>query len=243
VAGSTDAVAKPPRGVSLYSRFLNRPAGRRIAVVAVRLGWSANVVSGVSAALSLAALVWLVLVPPDPVQGVAVALLLALGFAFDSADGQVARMSRTSSPAGEWLDHVIDAGRTVLLHAAVGVAWFRFLDQEDAWLLVPLGFQFVAVVMFSALTIVSLLKGPAVEGVSEAPSRTRAIALLPADFGIIAWSFVLWGFPETFRAFYTVLAALNAVILALMLVKWYGELRALRGQQGPGQAVTPGLPG
>lgn len=223
-------IAKPHRGVSLYSRYINRPAGRRIAGAAVRLGCSANLVSLISAALSVAAVVLVVSFSPSPVLGVAVAALLVLGFMFDSADGQVARMSGTSSPAGEWLDHVIDAGKMVLIHGGVAVAWFRHVDQSDTWLWLPLGYQFVAVVMFSALTIVSLLKAP-VSGVDPAPpSGPRAVALLPADFGVLAWGFVLWGLPEVFRAWYLLLAILNTVILVAMLIKWFGELSAMGDQ-------------
>jgi phosphatidylglycerophosphate synthase len=225
----TISVAKTPRGVSLYSRYLNRPAGRRIANLCLRVGLSANQVTAVSALLSLAGLVLLVAVPPSLPVGVGVAALLVVGFAFDSADGQVARMSGTSSPAGEWLDHVVDAAKFVLLHAAVAVAWYRHFDQPDAWLLVPLGYQAVAVVMFSALTIVTLLKVPVVAaGAIAAPSSLRAVGLLPADFGILALSFVLWGSPEVFAWVYLTLAALNALILIGLLAKWFGELSAMR---------------
>ncbi|MBC7632278.1 CDP-alcohol phosphatidyltransferase family protein [Aeromicrobium sp.] len=219
---------KSKKGVSLYSRFVNRPIGRVIAAGAYRAGLSPNGVSAVSALLTAAGLVLLVLATPSLVTGIGVALLLVLGFAFDSADGQVARLTGRSSPAGEWLDHVIDAGKMVLLHSAVLVALWRHVEVGDGWLLVPLAYQAVAVVMFSALTIVELLSRtlPTTEGPPPSPSTPRALALLPADYGVLALSFVLWGAPTAFFGVYTVLLALNALILAGFLIKWFRALDA-----------------
>ncbi|OAX67752.1 hypothetical protein A5N15_01010 [Rothia kristinae] len=47
------------------------------------------------------------------------ALLFALGYAMDSADGQVARVTGASSPGGEWLDHVVDSVRVPAIHLTV----------------------------------------------------------------------------------------------------------------------------
>jgi phosphatidylglycerophosphate synthase len=218
---------KPAKGASLYSRLINRPLGRVIARVASRAGLSANAVTVVSAVFTTVAIALLALLRPSVLSGILVAVLLALGFAFDSADGQVARMTGTTSSSGEWLDHVVDAGKVVALHSAVLVGWFRFDVENGFWLALPLGFQFVAVVTFSALTTVSLLKRLQ----TERPPATgatlpRALALLPADYGVLCWTFVLWGAPATFRAVYLVLFVLNAAILVAFLVKWFGELVA-----------------
>jgi len=216
---------KPAKGASLYSRLINRPAGRILATMARRIGLSANSVTVVSAVLSVSGIAVLVLFRPSALSGIVVAVLLALGFAFDSADGQVARMTGTTSSAGEWLDHVVDAGKVVALHSAVLVGWFRFDIETGAWLALPLGFQFVAVVTFSALTTVALLKRlqtsrPAATGAS----LPRALALLPADYGVLCWTFVLWGAPAVFRYVYLSLFLLNSVILVAFLIKWFSEL-------------------
>ena len=222
------ATMKPSKGVSLYSRWLNRPAGRVLARSAFRLGLSANAVTALSAGVTALGIAVLVVFEPSWPTGVTVAVLLALGFALDSADGQVARMSRTSSAAGEWLDHVVDAAKHVTLHAAVLVAWYRFLPDHHSWLLLPLLFQFVAVVTFSAQTTVALLKrlqrGPAAP-VGPA-STVRAVGLLPADYGVLCWSFVLWGAPTVFVGVYAAVMVLSATILLAFLVKWFQELSA-----------------
>ncbi len=220
---------KPSKGVSLYSRWVNRPAGRVLAVAAEQIGLSANAVTVVSAVLTAVAIAILVLVSPVWWSGLLVALLLALGFAFDSADGQLARMTGTSSAAGEWLDHVVDAAKLVSLHAAVLVGWYQYLPEHGSWLVLPLIYQFVAVVTFSGLTTAALLKRLQRTGAAAPagrPSTARAIALVPADYGVLCWCFVLWGVPELFVLVYTVVLVMNAVILVAFLVKWFDELTA-----------------
>ena len=78
------------------------------------------------------ALALLCLVEPGPVVAVGVTVLLLLGYALDSADGQVARLSGRSGPAGEWLDHVTDQARTVSLHMAVLIWLYRRLTGEGS---------------------------------------------------------------------------------------------------------------
>lgn len=217
-------------GVSLYSRWVNRPLGRPLAAVAVRLGVSADGVTAASAAVSGLALVALCTWPPSFALGVVVALLLVLGFALDSADGQVARYTGTGSAAGEWLDHVVDAGKHVAVHGAVLIAWFRFeLVPSDRWLLVPLAYQMVAVVVFAAGTLEPLLRRASGTPAPRTPSTVRALALLPADFGILAGAFLLWGAPAAFRVVYTALLVLTTLVGAALLVRWS---RALRARQG-----------
>lgn len=217
---------KPPAGASLWSRWVNRPLGRLLAAQAIRAGVSANGVTALSALVTASALAVLCTVAPAPGVGVTVAVLLVLGFALDSADGQVARFTGTGSLSGEWLDHVVDAGKMAAVHAAVLVGWFRFVDvPSTTWLLVPLGFQLVAVVVYAGGTLEPLLLRGASRSTSRPASTLRAAALLPADFGILSLSFVLWGSPVAFRWSYLVLGAINLVIGAALLRRWFCRLR------------------
>lgn len=218
---------KSSRGVSLYSRWINRPAGRVFAALGHQHGLSPNAVTALSAACTGVALVLLIMVPPVPWLGPVVAIVLMLGFALDSADGQLARLTGRTSPVGEWLDHVVDAAKMVGVHGSVLVAGYRFWPVPDPWLLVPLGFQVVAVVMFSGLVLVELIpkaRGVADMGRTGQPSLLRAVVLLPADYGVLAMSFVLWGLPVAFLGWYGLLALANALILVAMLVRWYRQL-------------------
>lgn len=219
---------KGSKGVSLYSRWINRPLGRVLAAAAYRAGLSPNAVTACSAACTVGALAALVGLASLWWSGLIVAPLLVLGFALDSADGQLARLTGRSSPAGEWLDHMVDAAKMVLVHACVLVGLWLGGQVSVAWLLVPLGYQLVAVVMFSGGTTVELLARQ--EGVARAPaapSQVRAVALLPADYGVLAWCTVLWGLPAAFLGMYAALFVLNAAILMALLLKWFRSLGTL----------------
>ena len=104
---------KPGIGVPAYTRWVNRRIARYF-------------VTAVSAAISAAGVIVLLTAPPTILTGVIVALLFALGYGLDSADGQVARVTGASSPAGEWLDHVVDSMRVPTVHLATLVGFIRF---------------------------------------------------------------------------------------------------------------------
>ncbi|MFE2294906.1 CDP-alcohol phosphatidyltransferase family protein [Streptomyces sp. NPDC059452] len=224
---------KSAKGVSLYSRYVNRPAGRLLAAGAYRIGLTPNQVTLISALFTYGALAAVALVEPSWALGLAVYAALAVGFAFDSADGQLARLTGRGGPDGEWLDHVVDCGKLLLVHAAVLVSFYRFGElPSDGWLLLPLGFQLAAVTTFCAGLLREQLGKAAAARQSAAPaapvSRVRALALLPADYGVFCLVFLLLGAPGAFRAGYAVLAVVHTLFLAAFLAKWFRELRALR---------------
>ena len=88
---SLEAAQKPGIGVPAYTRWVNRRVARYFAAVAVALGITPNGVTAISAMCSAAGLVVLITCPPTIGVGICVALLFALGYGLDSADGQVAR--------------------------------------------------------------------------------------------------------------------------------------------------------
>ncbi|MFE9724281.1 CDP-alcohol phosphatidyltransferase family protein [Streptomyces sp. NPDC005794] len=226
---------KSSKGVSLYSRYVNRPAGRLLAAGAYRVGMTPNQVTLVSAAFTFVSIAAVALAEPSWWLGALVWAGLAVGFAFDSADGQLARLTGRGGPDGEWLDHVVDCAKMILVHSAVLISFHRYDGLPDeGWLLVPLGFLFVAVLTFCAgllreqLGKAAARTAPAAAGPAAPVSRVRAVALLPADYGIFCLVFPLLGAPGAFRAGYAVLAAVHALFLVAFLGKWFRELKALR---------------
>ncbi|MGH3354155.1 MAG: CDP-alcohol phosphatidyltransferase family protein [Nocardioides sp.] len=222
---------KPSLNTAAYARLVNRPAGRVAAAAAHTIGAIPNQVTALSATLSAAGLAVLALVEPRWWTGVVVAVLLAAGYALDAADGQLARLRGERSRAGEWLDHTIDCFKTASLHLAVLVSWYRFGPATDGWLLVPLGFEIVAVVTYFGLILMPTLR-PAPPESSGSPAAVhenplRKWALLPMDYGAQCWMFVLLGFGVIFQAVYVLVFVCNAAALAVALRKWWRELRAL----------------
>lgn len=222
------------RGAPAYSIYVNRRLGRYIAAAAYRAGLTPNAVTAISAGLTFAAILLLLLVRPGVVVGIAIALLLAAGYAFDSADGQVARLLGGGSAAGEWLDHVVDAVKVVTLHLAVTIAAYRFLLPAGSrgWLLVPLGFAAVASVSFAVFLLNDLLKAARAGTHTTAVIRggstpLRSLLGMPTDYGLLIWVFVLLGAPVVFFAAYSLLFAAQLAYLVVALPKWFRDISAL----------------
>ena len=145
------AAQKSNAGAPLYSRVINRPAGRVLAAVAHRVGMTPDQVTLLSACCTYLAVVLIAVWAPSVVAAVLTSLLLMVGYALDSADGQLARLRHGGSRAGEWLDHVADVIKLSTIHAAIAISLFRFsLDQltGPVVLLVPLAFGAVQNVHF-----------------------------------------------------------------------------------------------
>ena len=222
------AAQKPAKGVSLYSRHVNRPLGRRVAAAAHVLGLSPDQVTTMSGVCTVAAVALIALIHPSPAVGVAVAALLALGFVLDAADGQLARLTSGGSARGELLDHLIDCAAKLAVHAAVLIAFYRFDDAAGALLLLPLAFQTVAVLLFFEGTLVGKLRehpGRAPERQQQAvDDRLTGIGLLPVDHGALCLSFIVWGDYHVFVLTYLVLMLAHAVAFGALTRRWFQEL-------------------
>ncbi|MCZ2825180.1 MULTISPECIES: CDP-alcohol phosphatidyltransferase family protein [unclassified Modestobacter] len=220
-------------GAPAYSRFVNRKLGRFLAAVAFHVGLSPNQVTAISAAFSATGITLLALVAPSWAMGVAVSACLVLGYALDAADGQLARLRGGGSPAGEWLDHMVDAVKASSLHLAVLIGLYRFVDLDSrGWLLVPLGYCVVDAVLYFGTMLNDALR--AQHGVpirsqqrGERPSVVRSLLVLPTDYGLLCCVFVLFGAPMVFLSVYTALFVAMTAFLALASVKWFREMGRL----------------
>jgi len=222
---------KTSKGAPAYSRFVNRPLGRRLAALAHVAGLSPDQVTVLSALATFSGIALVAFAPPTVVVGLAVAALLVLGYALDSADGQVARLRGGGSAAGEWLDHVIDAAKIGVLHLAVLASWHRYFELPQVMLLVPLGFLVVQSVLFFAMVLTDLLRrslrgrdGHFMAG-DGSSSVLYSLAVVPTDYGLMCLLFALLGWHTGFVVGYSLLAAAMAGFTVLALPKWYLELR------------------
>lgn len=232
LVGQLQGAQKTSAGAPAYSRFVNRPLGRRFAALAHMVGATPNQVTGVSALFSLLSIVVIATVPPTWWSGVLISSGLVLGYALDAADGQLARLRGGGTLDGEWLDHVVDAGKISALHLAVLIAFARFVDISAVWLLVPVGFTLVATVTFFAMILNDLLRARHAARTGQvvprpASSRMRSLLVLPTDYGVMCLVFVLWGLPPLFGAAYLILFVCAAVFLVLALVKWHRDMAHL----------------
>lgn len=233
VHGALVGAQKSNRNAPAYSRWINRPLGRVLAATGYRMGITPNGISAISACCTFSALVVLAALTPSAMLGIVVALLLVLGYALDSADGQVARLAGGGSLAGEWLDHILDAFKTSGFHLAITIMWARNLDGWPLWTaLIPLAFALQASVWFFGIILTDLLmrnagKKQQVLAVDEGRQGTLvSLVGLPADYGVLCVWMAFLGWFDGWRVGYTLLAAANILILAIQLSRWHRRVRA-----------------
>jgi phosphatidylglycerophosphate synthase len=224
---------KGAQGAPAYSRFVNRKLGRLLAAVAFHARLTPNVVTGISACFTATAIALIALLRPSWPMAVAVTACLVIGYAFDAADGQLARLRGGGSPAGEWLDHMVDSVKTSSLHLAVLVNLYRSeVVGRGAWLLVPMGFAVVAAVLFFGTMLNEALRerhGAVTRAArtTQRPSVLRSLLVVPTDYGLLCWVFVLLGAPVVFFSVYTALFVATAGYLLLASGKWFREIGRL----------------
>ena len=224
--GSIAALAsaqKSAKGVSAYTLYVNRPAGRWLAAGAHVLGLTPNQVTLISAAFSFLAIGLLAAAPRTAAVGLAAGAALVLAFALDSADGQLARLRRAGSRAGEWLDHTTDCAVKLSLHAAVLVGWYR-AGEADAVLLLPIAFQAAAVLRFFGGILTEKLRSRDPGSPPTPPNSRALVLLLPVDNGVLCASFLLWGFADLFFVVYLTLLVAHVLFMVAFTAKWYREL-------------------
>lgn len=220
---------KGKKGVPLYTLYVNRPAGRVVAAALRNTRFRANHVTLAGGVLTYGALLWLAFgAGPGPTTAL-VGLLLAVGFILDSADGQLARLQGRSSKLGEWLDHVLDGGRIVLLHGAV----LCFLLRTTAIPAVALavlcgGFLFANAMIFLAGALMDHLTrrdGQGQHGAARPGGLLkRSVLTLPVDYGVTCLVFLALPWPGIFLPGYGALAVLHCLFCAAFLVKSYRTL-------------------
>ncbi len=229
VIAALAAAQKSSRNAPAYSRWVNRPLGRVFAAAAFKAGLTPNGVTLVSAAFTFAGIA--VIGFGGPATGWLVGVLLVLGYALDSADGQLARLRGGGSASGEWLDHFIDAVKAAALHVAVVILWWRHLgDFPVSSLLVPLAFTVVSTVYFFGMILTEILlrragpQRPAESG-ERAPVMMSLVALVN-DYGLLCVTMLFLPWFDAWRWVYTALMAANLLLLVVQSVRWYRRVVA-----------------
>ena len=236
---------KSARGGPPYSIFVNRPMGRLLAALAFRAGLTPDQVTALSAVATFVGVGLLAAAPASYGTGVAVCVLLVLGYALDSADGQLARLRGGGSMAGEWLDHTVDSLKVVVVHLAVLVTWYLHLDLPRVWLLVPLAFAVASSVHFFGMILIDLLGRTTraelglAAPTKTAPGASTALLKLPTDYGVFCLATVLLGAHTLFVGVYSLLALATVGYTLLVVVKWRRDVVALDAARAGHRAEPP----
>lgn len=213
---------KPGHGVPAYTRWVNRRAARYFAAGFMMIGLAPSTVSTISLLTSLAGIGAFLALHAEPVAaGTVAAVLLALGYVLDSADGQLARLQRSSSLRGEWLDHSLDAIRLPLVHLSIAAGFL--LADAPALAAVAALYSVSSSATFLSQNVGLLLRGRASAPLAEA-RRYQSWMLLPIDPGVLCWSFILWPVSWLFRAVYLFLFTMNLMHAVSSARRRWGEL-------------------
>lgn len=103
---------------AFFTRWVSQPGGAVIAALACKLGMSPNMVTLAGLPFMLAACFPFAL-GEGTAAWILAGILWQIGFAFDCADGQLARATKTSGPFGAWLDVSCDHVRQTAMMLAV----------------------------------------------------------------------------------------------------------------------------
>lgn len=217
-----DAAQKPGVGVPAYTRWVNRRVARYLCAAAERVGLTPSVVSVLSILVTLAGLgAFIGLYRTPLLAGALAAILLALGYALDSADGQLARLQQTSSLQGEWLDHTLDAIRMPAVHLSIAAGFL--MQGAPVLAVVAAAYSAIASASFLSQNLGGLLRDRA-QAQRVDVRRHQSWLLLPADPGILCWTFVLWAVLPLFSLVYLALFTANALHFILSARRRWREL-------------------
>lgn len=202
---------KSSRGAPPYSLLINRPLGRRFAALAHLVGLTPNQVSLISFGFTAAGLLVFAVMSPSWPQSILATALLVLGYAIDSADGQLARLTTGGSLAGEWLDHTLDSVKLGVFHGAILVSAYRFDADLGVWPQVTaLAFGMVAATLFLIFILTDQLRRGAGGTAPERPQAWWFMVLnAPTDYGVQCLWMVMRPSSTVFFGGYGLLALAN----------------------------------
>jgi phosphatidylglycerophosphate synthase len=206
------------RGGGLYSEALSQRLGALIAFLSDRLGLSPSTLTLVNLLLGLGASVTVVVLAGQAAGGtvdgwaLGLAALVAwqIAYAFDCADGQLARVTARTSSAGARLDVLCDVAAQIGLVTALGAVAVAYRPGTPDWLLAA----FAGTWMVNLVTSV-MQSGP--NSASMVPSRSpfvRTVKLV-RDYGavVLLAGLVLMFIPQWTVALLWVFTAINGLFL------------------------------
>jgi phosphatidylglycerophosphate synthase len=176
------------RGGGLFSEALSQRVGAVVALAGHRLGAPptaltvVNLLVGLAASVTVTALAGPVAEGSVPAWAVGLVALVGwqLAYAFDCADGQLARVTARTSPSGARLDILCDVAAQIALVTALAATVAAQRPGTPAWLLAA----FAGTWMVNLVTSV-LQSGP--QAASMVPSRSLPVRLakLVRDYGAV----------------------------------------------------------
>ncbi len=206
------------RGGGLFSETVNQPIGAVFALIAYRLNLAptvltiANLLLGLGASATVAALAPTVADGDIPAWVVGLGALVAwqLAYSMDCADGQLARVTRRTSPAGARVDVLCDVAVQISLVAVLSATAVAQEPDTPAWLVAV----FAGTWMVNLITSV-MQSGPQAASMITSRSLPVRVIKLVRDYGaVLAFSgLILAFFPQWTVWVLVAFATINGLFL------------------------------
>jgi phosphatidylglycerophosphate synthase len=141
------------RGGGLFTETVNQRVGAYMCVLAERFGLPPSALTVANLVLGLAASVLVITTGgvPSYVVGPVALVLWHLAYSLDCADGQLARVTGRTSPAGARLDILCDVALQIALVAAVGTVAHEYTGGVPTWLVAAFAGTWMVNLVTSAL--------------------------------------------------------------------------------------------
>lgn len=211
------------RGGGLFTEAVNQRLASYMCVVARRLGLAPTALTALNLVLGLAASVTVILTAgpvahgrvPAWLVGVGALLVWQVAYTLDCADGQLARVTGTGTPAGARVDVLADVALQISLVAAVGTVAVAQRAGIPAWLLTV----FAASWMVNLVTSVMAKEGDAGSLVTSSSLPVRVVKLV-RDYGAMLTlvGVVLAAVPAAAVWLMVLFSAVNCLFLVAIIV-------------------------
>lgn len=225
---------KSGHGVPAYLRWVNRGLGRRMAAAAYVLRMTPNQVTLFSTIFSFAAIALIAWAPPSITVCIAAVALLLLGYALDSADGQLARLLEVGGPAGEWLDHVVDALRLPAFHMGVAVGLYLRPEAQTWTVGLAAGFALLSSTWFIGQLLAEKLGPSHVEAPGGNAPAWVSFLKQPYDVSSTFFTILFLPWLPAFLAVYGALFVVTFAVACISLWRkhtWLARVSMARSQR------------
>ncbi len=213
------------RGGGLFTETVSQRAAAYLCVLAHRLGLPPTALTLANLVLGLGASIGVVLLAHDMnvVLGLAALVVWQLAYALDCADGQLARVTGRTSPAGKRIDILCDVALQIALVASVVAVANAYRPDLPSWL----GPLFAGTWMVNLVTSV-LQQDTAAHSLVTSNSPVVRVVKLVRDYGAVV---TVIGLTLAFAPQWTpwLLVAFTVVNGAFLLVSIAATARASLG--------------
>lgn len=165
------------RNTSMWARVFSRPLSFVTAYIFANMGLSANMVSLISLIEAFIACAFIMIGDKFLIWGI---ILFLFWDVLDCTDGNIARLTKTSSPVGVFYDAVAGYAAVAFIYLSVGVAAYRtssLFGKNGFWFIIIGGaasiFDLLARIVYQKYTVTEYVTGYAQKNDTVAEKLTK----------------------------------------------------------------------